>query len=67
MGVELPIRFEIKIGLHRSGRNDVAELRTDADDAGLEGTQVRMATCIGANLLIEVPNRSDHQLLRERL
>ena len=36
MGVELPIPLEVNVPLISTERKDIADLRTDADDAGFE-------------------------------
>ena len=67
MCIELPIRLQIDIGLHRTRRNDVADLRPNADDTRLEWAQLRNTTFIGANLLVEVTDRANEQLFGQEL
>ena len=63
MSIELIIRFRVYVGLHRSQRNDVPDLRTNTNDARFEGAQLGSATAVGGKLLIKVADRAHKKLL----
>ena len=63
MRIELIIRFRVYVGLHRSQRNDVPDLRTHTDDAKFEGAQLGDATAVGGKLLIKAADCAHEKLL----
>jgi hypothetical protein len=54
MPVELIICFRVYVGLHRSQRNDVPNLRTNTNDARFKGAQLGGATAVRGKLLIKI-------------
>src|SRR5262249_44871298 len=66
--VEFAIGLQIDIPLHLvSDREEVAELRTDANHPRLEAADAIAGAAVAADLLIEVTHKADLNLLAQEL
>jgi hypothetical protein len=65
--VELRVGLQIQIALHPGHGKNKSDLRTDADDARLEGAQYRSATAVGGELIVKVADHADLKLLGQEL
>src|SRR5215470_18800375 len=66
-GVELAVGFQVQISFHVSDRKKVSDLRTDADDARLEGTNLVARTAVTRNLIVNIADQSYEHLLGQEL
>src|SRR5215469_11801871 len=66
-GIEFPVGLEIEIALQVAHRNDVADLRTDAQDAGLEAADPVAAAAVAGKLVVDVADEADLPLLGQEL
>jgi hypothetical protein len=57
MRIEIPVRLQIYISLHRSDWNDETDLRAHPDDTRLECADAVPGAAVGTDLLIEIPHR----------
>jgi hypothetical protein len=65
--IEFAVAFQVQISLHVSDRENISDLRTDAEHAGLHSAQDRELTEIVGDLLIRIADQADEDLLREKL
>jgi hypothetical protein len=59
MAVELKVSFGVQVALHISDREQVSELRPDAEGTRLDGTVNRSKPAVGCHLLIYIGNGTD--------
>ena len=67
MRIELPIRLQIYVGLHRSSWNDETYLRANSDDARLESADAVARATVGTDLLIEITDSPYEYLFGQEL
>src|ERR1700730_5200783 len=65
--IEFAVSFQIEITLHVADREQVSDLRTDADHSRPESTQDGVLSEVVSDLLIHVSHQADKDLLREKL
>ena len=62
MRIELPVRLQIDVGLHRADRDNEADLRSNPDDTRLEGADAVAGAAVGTDLLKEITDRPHEYL-----
>src|SRR5437868_9934188 len=63
LGTEFIETFQIDIGLHLAGRDEIADLRPDAEDTRLEITERGAVTIIAGELLVVIAGDAGMDLL----
>src|SRR5262249_2283673 len=66
-GVKLSVGFQVQVSLHVSDRKKISNLRADADDARLEGTNPVARTPVTRTLVVDVADQSHEPLLGQEL
>ena len=67
LGVDVPKRFEIKVRLRGSARNDDSKLRPNSHSARFKRAQYRRAAAVRGNLFVDVADHANVQGLRQKL
>src|SRR5262249_34090877 len=65
--VELAIALKIDVALHACHRQNISNLRADADDTGLEGAKDRRAAAVTGELLVDIADQSNLHLFGQDL
>src|SRR5258708_16678104 len=66
-GLKLEVRLQTQISLLTGDRENVADLRTDREDSGLERTNPVAGTAVRADLIIGISDETHKELLRQEL
>ncbi len=67
MAVELKVGFHVHDALHVSDRKEVSELRPDAEDTRVDGTENGSGPAVRRQLRIYVADGADEYLLGQKL
>jgi hypothetical protein len=67
MRIEIPVRLQIYISLHRSDWNDETDLRAKPDDTRLKCADAVAGATVGTDLLIETADRPYKYLFGQEL
>jgi hypothetical protein len=65
--VELAIALQVEVSLHACHGKNIADLRTDTDDARFEGAQHWSTAAVAGELLVEISDKADLQSLGQKL
>src|SRR5262245_13065264 len=67
LGVEFPIALDVDVGLQRTQWDNVAKLRSDADDPRLKTSDPIACAAVTTDFIINVANQSNLKLLGQKL
>lgn len=67
MAIKLIIPLQIQVPLLVGDWKQISDLRANADNTRLVGTEECRLTTVGRNLLIEIANGADEELLGQEL